>query len=84
MGTEQSKNSLFGDRESNSPRLKKHEFILIQIQNIQTFCLAQSRADFITMKKQLALMKLKREETGYFNLVSKCHERNSKKCYRYI
>lgn len=84
MGIVLSKNSLSGARESNSPRLKKHEFILIQIQNIQIFCLAESRADFITMKKQLALMKLTREETGYFNLVSKCHERNSKKCYRYI
>lgn len=84
MGIELSKNSLFGNRESNSPRLKNHEFILIQIQNTQTFCLAESGADFTTMKKQLALMQLKREETGYFNLVSKCHERNSKKCYRYI
>ena len=62
MGIELSKNSLFGNRESNSPRLKKHEFILIQIQNRQTFKnLAESGTDFTTMTKQFALTELKKE-----------------------
>lgn len=48
--------------------------LLIQIQKVPTFCLAELGTDYNT-GKQFAPMEFKRDnETGYFNTVSKCRE----------